>query len=192
MRQWSTLTSGCRARNSSCSGMADLAQHRARSCPECGASLKSDGSTCKQLFEAVIAKEFSDYTYARTHRLTVDVYALQHPDQYMKSAKSFAAHLTGIYAALEHDDKVLIDQQIQQWLNSPVEFLRPEPPPPAQRGKLNIAYVHDASSGEQHQNRVREWAESTWRVWQGYEYLAKSWIGKAAAISPIPVKQSAH
>lgn len=51
----------------------------------------------------MIAREFGDYRYGRLHRLTVDSYALQHPEKYMHSAKSFAAHLTGMYAAMEHE-----------------------------------------------------------------------------------------
>ena len=32
--------------------------------------------------------------FARYHRIVVDVYAMQHPERYGRSAKSFAAHLT--------------------------------------------------------------------------------------------------
>ena len=150
-----------------------------RTCTECGAEITDDDSSCQQLFEEVIAREFSDYTYAAAHRLTVDVYALQHPAKYMKSAKSFAAHLTGIYAALELDNKALTDQKIQQWLNKPVKFLRPEPPPPGKRGQLNITHIHAVKSGKEHRDRVREWAESTWSAWQNYQHLAKSWVDEA-------------
>jgi len=37
----------------------------------------------------MIAREFGDFRYAREHRLTVDAYSLQHPDEYMRSAKSY-------------------------------------------------------------------------------------------------------
>jgi hypothetical protein len=51
------------------------------------------------LFDEVLSREFGDYRYAREHRLTVDAYSLQHPAEYMRSPKSNAAHLTGMYAA---------------------------------------------------------------------------------------------
>jgi hypothetical protein len=59
----------------------------------CGLASKDK---CKEIFEAILLKEFSDFRYAKVHRLTVDTYSLQHPDDYMISAKSFAAHLTGM------------------------------------------------------------------------------------------------
>jgi hypothetical protein len=46
-------------------------------CPECGAPV--DRSTCQSLFDEILAREFGDFRYGRTHRLTVDTYSLQHP-----------------------------------------------------------------------------------------------------------------
>jgi len=71
------------------------------SCPECGAAVPNGREACQRLSDEILAREFGDYRYARMHRLTVDVYALQHPAEYMRSAKSYAAHLTGMYAALK-------------------------------------------------------------------------------------------
>ena len=68
-------------------------------CPECGADVRGGRAGCQQLCDEVLAREFGDYRYAREHRLTVDAYSLQHPDEYMRSAKSYAAHLTGAYVA---------------------------------------------------------------------------------------------
>ena len=78
-------------------------------CEDCGAAVPEGKAGCLKLFEQVIAKEFGDYRYGRIHRLTVDVYSLQHPEQYMHSGKSFAAHLTGICAALEYDDPLAVN-----------------------------------------------------------------------------------
>src|SRR5262245_45089265 len=88
-------------------------------CPECGAANDGGRAGCQKLFDEVIAREFSDYRYGRVHRLTVDVYALQHPAEYMRSAKSYAAHLTGMYAALESDTTEATNRAVQQWLSSP-------------------------------------------------------------------------
>jgi hypothetical protein len=70
------------------------------------------------MFEEILAKEFSDYRYGKIHRLTVDAYALQHPEAYMRSGKSFAAHLTGMCAALEHEDTLELNRTVQKWLSS--------------------------------------------------------------------------
>jgi hypothetical protein len=64
-------------------------------CSSCGALVYGDLEDCREFFEALLAQEYSDFRYARMHRVVVDAYALQHPAQYIASAKSFAAHLTG-------------------------------------------------------------------------------------------------
>jgi hypothetical protein len=46
---------------------------------------------CQEIFETILTKEYSDFRYAKAHRMTVDAYCLQHPDIYMVSPKSFAA-----------------------------------------------------------------------------------------------------
>ena len=159
--------------------MTDKPEETIGDCPDCGAAVGGGRTACLKLFEEVLAKEFTDYTYAKDHRLTVDSYALQHPDKYMKSAKSFAAHLTGMYAALRLRDKPSIDRCVQQWLSKPVRLDRPEAPAPKQRGLLTIRYLHEAESPEQHLARVREWAESIWTAWDELEGLAKDWVNEA-------------
>ena len=54
-------------------------------CAACGASVEQGKGGCLKLFEEILAREFSDYRYGRIHRLTVDAYSLQHPDEYMRS-----------------------------------------------------------------------------------------------------------
>jgi len=62
----------------------------------------------------------TDPFYARLHRLAVDAYALQHPDEYCRSAKSLAAHLTGACAAIDREaDVERINDAVQRWLSRP-------------------------------------------------------------------------
>ena len=136
---------------------------------------------CQQLFDEVLAREFGDYRYARLHRLTVDAYSLQHPAEYMRSAKSYAAHLTGIYAALERSDAAETNRVVQQWLNGMHVFPRPGNPPLHHRGALTVVHVYEAADGDEHVRRVREWALSTWNAWQAYHGLARQWVEQAAA-----------
>ena len=100
----------------------------ADSCPECGADVAGGQAGCQQLFDEVLAREYSDYRYAREHRLTVDAYSLQHPDEYMRSAKSYAAHLTGAYVAIEHGSVAETNRAILQWLNGSTSLQRPDQP----------------------------------------------------------------
>ena len=147
-------------------------------CPECGASVEGRAA-CQTLFDEVLAREFGDFRYGRLHRLTVDSYALQHPSEYMKSAKSYAAHLTGMCAALEDDAARETNRAVQQWLGGSKIMERPSQPAPCQRGTLTIVHLHVAIDPEDHLRRVREWARTAWEAWHDYHDLARQWIREA-------------
>jgi len=161
--------------------MAPEEAEAAEGCPQCGAPVRGGRAGCQRLFDEVLALEFGDYRYAREHRLMVDAYALQHPAEYMRSAKSYAAHLTGVCAALEGDGTADVNRAVQKWLNGPQAFERPDHPGPRQRGGLTILHVHEAGEPEEHARRVRAWARSAWEAWRAYHSLARRWIEEATA-----------
>lgn len=149
-------------------------------CEDCGAVVAKGRVGCLQLFEEILAKEFSDYRYGRIHRLTVDAYSLQHPDKYMRSGKSFAAHLTGMCAAIEREDVLSTNQVVQKWLSSNPHIQKPAHIP-EQRGALTIAYIHSAAASDEHVKRVREWARDVWAAWAEHHDLARRLIAEATA-----------
>ena len=149
-------------------------------CEDCGAAVALGNAGCLQSFEAILAREFSDYRYGKIHRLTVDTYALQHPEAYMRSGKSFAAHLTGMCAALEYEDPPALNRVVQKWLSTNPKIDKPVHLPD-QRGNLTITYVHGASDVDEHTQRVRDWARDVWSAWSEHHDLAKSLIRTATA-----------
>jgi hypothetical protein len=150
----------------------------ADTCDDCGAVVAQGKAGCLLLFEEILAREFSDYRYGRIHRLTVDAYALQHPDSYMKSGKSFVAHLTGMCAAFEFEDTLVLNQAVQKWLSTNPQIQKPAEIP-NERGTLTVKYVHAAVDAEQHTKRVREWARDVWAAWSQHHSLAKQLIDEA-------------
>ena len=151
-------------------------------CEDCGAAAAGGRAGCLKLFEEVIAREFGDYRYGRLHRLTVDAYSLQHPDQYMRSGKSFAAHLTGMCAALEGEDALTLNRAVQSWLSTNPRVDKPARLPEG-RGALTIAYVHEAPDADEHVRRVREWAQDVWGAWSEHRDLARRLIAEASDFS---------
>jgi hypothetical protein len=149
-------------------------------CEDCGAAVAEGKAGCLKIFEEIIAKEFSDYRYGKIHRLTVDVYSLQHPDRYMRSGKSFAAHLTGMGIALEHDDVLPLNQVVQKWLSTNPQIDKPAHIP-EQRGRLTITYIRGAADADEHVKRVREWARDAWSAWAEYHDLARRLISEATS-----------
>ncbi len=148
------------------------------SCSDCGVEVPDDMAACSNLFDAVLARDFSDYQYFQTHRMLVDAYSLQHPDQYMRSGKSFAAHLTGMCAAMEYTGDTLVNRAVQQWLNGAKVLTKPDKLPDF-RGSITVLYVYEAMNGLDHNNRVREWAADVWRAWASLHDLARIWIEEA-------------
>lgn len=129
---------------------------------------------CQALFHEILAREFSDVRYAEVHRLTVDAYSMQHPDRYMLSAKSYAAHLTGLCVAVEHGSSPKLLRKLQDWLNGRKEL--PKPGIPDNFGSVTIAYVVNAKDPDEHIRRVREWAQCIWDAWAEYQDLARHWV----------------
>lgn len=151
-------------------------------CESCRAAVAGGKAGCLKLFEEVIAREFGDYRYGRVHRLTVDAYSLQHPDVYMRSGKSFAAHLTGMCAALESRDAQEaqdVNRTVQKWLSTNPKIGKPDIP--ERRGRLTVAHVHAAADADEHVGRVREWARDVWDAWAEHRELARRLIAEAAA-----------
>jgi hypothetical protein len=151
-------------------------------CEDCGAVVAEGKAGCLKIFEEILAREFSDYRYGKIHRLTVDAYSLQHPDQYMRSGKSFAAHLTGIYAALEAQEALAVNQTVQKWLSTNPKIDKPARIP-KQRGSLTIVYIRDAADADEHVERVRDWARDVWGAWSEHHGLARVLISEATSQS---------
>ena len=148
-------------------------------CEDCGAAVPEGRAGCLKIFEEIIAKEFGDYRYGRIHRLTVDAYSLQHPDRYMRSGKSFAAHLTGMCIALEDEGAPALNQIVQRWLSTNPGIVKPSRLP-ERKGNLTVAYLQAASDSDEHVSRVREWARDVWNAWSEHHALARQWIDEAA------------
>jgi sensor histidine kinase YesM len=81
--------------------------------------------SCQEIFATILTKEYSDFRYAKAHRLTVDAYCLQHPELYMVSPKSFVAHLTGMCCAMAYGNDPHLRRLLQQWLNGKKQLAKP-------------------------------------------------------------------
>jgi len=98
----------------------------------------------------------------------------------MRSAKSFAAHLTGICAALEYENVTEINAAIQRWLNGPRAIDKPKVLPHEQ-SELTIVDVHRAPDPDSHHSLVQKWAQEVWQCWADHHDLARGWIEEALA-----------
>lgn len=115
-------------------------------------------------------------SYAPT-RLTIDVYCLQHPERYCASAKSLAAHLTGLCWALEHGISEGGLRQLQRRLEARRDLVKP--PIPSARGKLTVADIAEVAGADEYMAALDRWARSTWEAYADLQESARAWIGPA-------------
>ena len=147
----------------------------AEKCPDCGADV-GGREDCQKLFDEVIAREFSNPAYFGVHRTTVDCYALQHPDRCCASFKSFAAHLSGLCATMEHGNDPAMMRAIHIGLDGRHD--RPRPPFVEQRGEVTIESIHATSDVVAHREAVHAWAISVWQAWSKYHDLARTLLSE--------------
>jgi hypothetical protein len=145
-------------------------------CEGCGLRVEGGTAGCQAMFDEFRAREMSELapSYAST-RLTVDVYCLQHPERYCVSAKSLAAHLTGLGWAVERGGGEWGLRALQRWLDSAPKLTKPALP--ERRGELTIADLAGASDYLEAQDR---WARSTWAAYHELHETARAWIDAAA------------
>lgn len=160
-------------------------------CVGCGALFPdTDGPThrymesspgCWACFGEVLAREYSDYRYARVHRLTVDAYAVQHPGRPSpQSVQSVALHLMSLCAILEEDvehrtatamlKRASAQKDLFHWLE-----------PPSSTGRVTVLDVRRASDPDEHAAVVREWAESAWSAWSHHHASVRTWLSRLEA-----------
>jgi Family of unknown function (DUF5946) len=121
---------------------------------------------CWNLYGQILAKEYGEYNYPElTHRLTVDTYAIQHPGQPgRQSIQSVNVHLLSLYFVFV---KNLSGKEATQKMG---EILAKEPKfdwlePPIPNGQITVIDILTATNQEEHEKKVREWAENVWDCW---------------------------
>ena len=133
---------------------------------------------CWAAYGVVLAREYQDRAYAPFHRLTVDVYAVQHPGVAGPQARnSVGIHLSRLFLIIErgwsiekaNDAMLMITAKKKDypWLE-----------PPAQRGSITVKHLLAASTPEEHLARVDEWAGDVWKSWSEHHDTVRGWLNR--------------
>jgi len=153
-------------------------------CTECGAEAPAEFTSCDELFMSILTplglRWAESPDIATLQRLVVDTFGMQHPKRSCKSAKSYAAHFTGLCCGVEYNGAKSVHAALQRWLNGPVEAIGiTRPTEPDYRGALTIRYVYDAETEAEFTARVHEWAKNVWEAYSSQHEIARNWIRKA-------------
>ncbi len=140
----------------------------------CGAIVPTGRARCRDAFDEVCAREYSDPGFGAVHLLTVDAYALQHSEEH--GPRSNAFHLARLGRLIERGEDAAIGRRPPRAVGKAEEarYRRlPELDPPAFRGTLTIADVHGAGDPEEHARRVLAWARSVWEAYRPHHEWAR-------------------
>jgi hypothetical protein len=154
-------------------------------CPGCGLETALDdgpthayigaSSGCWAVYGEVLAREYSDPELMAIHQLTVDAYAAQHPGEPgRRSAQSVWLHLATLSLVLELGHDPAAGPAVHRQLVRRREYPWLEPPQPL--GTLTVAHVQAAAGGDEHVQRVREWARDVWEAWRPHHATIRSWV----------------
>jgi len=157
---------------------ADANKALSEACASCGLIVADGTEGCQRLFESVGLREYEDMRFARYHRIVVDVYAMQHPDRYGRSAKSFAAHLTGLCAWIDDEPgATTVNAAVQRWLSGPAPIEKPALP--TGYGAVTIREVVETNDLVRYGEVLRNWARTTWDAYASLHGTARHWIATA-------------
>ena len=149
------------------------AEGNAPRCPSCGAAL-GGRAACQAHFDELVARAWSSPARALVHNLVVDIYAMQHPEEYGRSAKSYAAHLLGLCCGVEHAGDQKLYWSIARWLDGARTI--DKPPLLTGRGALTIADVTTSADDQTYANTVRAWACAAWNAYDSQHVQARQWL----------------
>jgi hypothetical protein len=152
----------------------------AETCTGCARPIEGGTVGCRAEFDLLVGRDFSDPRFFAVHRLFVDTYSLQHPDEFCRSAKSLAAHLCGLCLILEHEAGAATGAAgLRAWLDGP--RLLDKPPIPADRGTTTLADLAGIDDPASWRAALRRWAETIWAAYGDLHPVARAWVATALA-----------
>jgi len=144
-------------------------------CPSCGARLGGLAG-CRSAFDELSAQAWTNPNRGAVHNLFVDTYSMQHPEEFCRSPKSYAQHLTALCCGLEHPAEVKLYWSIPRWLDGPAVLDRPAPPLAGRRGAMTVADLLSTPNGAAYRDLVQRWARDVWGAYAGQHDLAHQWL----------------
>lgn len=147
-------------------------------CDGCGRSVRGGREGCRADFDELLARDFSDPRFFASHRLFVDTYSLQHPDQFCRSAKSLAMHLVRLFCAVDNEAGAAAGSEaLRRWLDGSGRLERPEVP--RWRGRLTLGDLPADTGPAEWADALKAWALATWEAYGSLHPLARTWLLEA-------------
>lgn len=153
-------------------------------CPGCGAHVPViDGPVhpylgaspgCWQAYGELLARQYEDRHVPLTHRLTVDVYAAQHPGiPERRSRQSVAIHLMSLCLMLERGvPPEHATGSLKHFAHRDYPWLEP----PSFKGTITVLDVLSPDDLTIYRRMVEKWARSVWMAWSEHHITVRRWL----------------
>ncbi|HKP54400.1 MAG TPA: DUF5946 family protein [Chloroflexia bacterium] len=135
---------------------------------------------CWQAYSELLARGYGSDdapAYGAMSRITVDIYAAQHPGVPGKqSSQSVCAHLFILCLVLEHDlDLSFATAAITRFIEKHKGHNFPWLEPPASLGPITVLDLLNATDAGDYDRKIRLWAESVWGAWEPHHATIRAW-----------------
>ena len=151
-------------------------------CPACGAPLGGRVG-CQNTFHELSAQSYTSAARGAMHNMLVDTYAMQHPEEYGVSAKSYIRHLYALGCLLQHPGDVRL-----YWATpiSGIPVPVPAKPPLLDaRGTLTIEHAVAAPDDAAYEQAIREWAANVWQAYAPQHQIARDYMDGVGRAGPL-------
>lgn len=154
-------------------------------CPACGyAAPETDGPThvymspsapCWEMYGEVLAREFSDIGFYRSHRLLTDAYCAHHPIADERRARqSINIHLASLM--LHFEDSAPTEHIIAFLKAAAGSRDFPFLEQPAAARTITIEAIHAATNDVEHAAEVEKYASAVFDVWSDHNSTIRALI----------------
>ncbi|MEO8609442.1 MAG: DUF5946 family protein [Chloroflexota bacterium] len=147
-------------------------------CPECGAQVAGGRGGCQALFDEIAYAMGTEPRIAAVHRLALDTYCMQHVESYCESAKSYAAHLIGLWYGIHHPRDPVPYTPIARILNQSTTLVNP--PVLSNRGSITFPEImrsyHQDGDVDALVTRIHDWSIIVWQAYESQHALVESWL----------------
>jgi len=135
---------------------------------------------CWKLFGDILEKEYSDPSYWKNHRITVDAFAVQHFGKPSSQAiQSVNLHLSSLYLIYEKGfDVKLADKGLTTLAKYKSELFWLEPPDEV--GDITVVDILKAKTADEHCELIFEWGKSVWNAWTFHHKTIQTFVERHA------------
>ncbi len=132
--------------------------------------------SCWEAYGRLLAREYEDPSRWRTHRITVDAYAVQHPGVDTPQARnSVGIHLSRLCLLFDRGWPLQRANAAMLAITAK-KFDYPWLSPPVNISGVNVLDILAVTNAGEHMAAVERWGRAVWLDWQEHHPTVHQWL----------------